>query len=72
MELRLTEAGAAALAECDARTRAWLCDRLSGLSDAELDRLAGSLRGWARCSPTIVRDVDHTLDGTLLTVTIRT
>ena len=44
IELRLTEAGAAALAECDARTRAWLRDRLSGLSDAELDGLAGSLR----------------------------
>jgi len=44
IELRLTEAGAASLAECDARTRAWLCERLSGLSDAELDRLAGALR----------------------------
>ncbi len=44
VELRLTEAGAAALAECDARTRAWLRERLSGLSDAELDGLASSLR----------------------------
>jgi DNA-binding MarR family transcriptional regulator len=43
VELRLTEAGGATLAECDARTRAWLCGRLSGLTDAELVRLAGVL-----------------------------
>jgi len=42
--LRLTEAGGATLAECDTRTRAWLCERLSGLGDAELDRLAGTLK----------------------------
>ena len=44
VELRLTEAGDATLAECDARTRAWLCERLSELDGAELDRLAGTLR----------------------------
>jgi DNA-binding MarR family transcriptional regulator len=43
VELRLTDAGAATLAECDARTRAWLCERLSGLKDLELDRLAEAL-----------------------------
>ncbi len=43
IELRLTDAGAAALADCDARTRAWLCERLSGLDEAELDRLAVAL-----------------------------
>src|ERR1035437_6237366 len=42
--LRLTEAGGATLAECDTLTRAWLCERLSGLGDAELDRLAGTLK----------------------------
>ncbi|MGD0861325.1 MAG: MarR family transcriptional regulator [Candidatus Limnocylindrales bacterium] len=44
VELRLTETGAATLAECDARTRAWLCERLSGLEEAEMDRLASTLR----------------------------
>jgi len=43
VELRLTEAGGATLAECDARTRAWLCQRMAGLDDTELDRLAGAL-----------------------------
>ena len=43
VELRLTEAGGATLAECDARTRAWLCERLSGLAGEELDRLSGAL-----------------------------
>jgi DNA-binding MarR family transcriptional regulator len=43
VELRLTDAGDAALAECDARTRAWLCERLAGLEGPELDRLAGAL-----------------------------
>ena len=44
VELRLTEAGGATLAECDARTRAWLCQRLSGLAGEELDRLSGALQ----------------------------
>lgn len=44
VELGLTEAGGAALDECDGRTRAWLCERLSGLTQAELDRLANTLR----------------------------
>jgi DNA-binding MarR family transcriptional regulator len=44
VELRLTEAGDATLEECDARTRAWLCERLAGLDEAELDRLASALR----------------------------
>jgi DNA-binding MarR family transcriptional regulator len=44
VELRLTEAGGATLAECDARTRAWLCQRLSGLGGEELDRLSGALK----------------------------
>jgi DNA-binding MarR family transcriptional regulator len=44
VELRLTEAGGATLAECDARTRAWLCQRLSGLGAEELDRLSGALK----------------------------
>jgi DNA-binding MarR family transcriptional regulator len=43
VELRLTEAGGATLAECDARTRAWLCERLSGLAGEKLDRLSGAL-----------------------------
>ena len=43
VELRLTDAGAATLEECDARTRAWLCERLSGLDTAELARLAAVL-----------------------------
>jgi DNA-binding MarR family transcriptional regulator len=48
VELRLTDAGGATLAECDSRTRAWLCERLSALGESELDRLAttlGELRG---------------------------
>jgi DNA-binding MarR family transcriptional regulator len=44
VELRLTETGGATLAECDARTRAWLCERLSGLPGEELDRLSGALQ----------------------------
>lgn len=44
VELRLTDAGAATLAECDARTRAWLCEHLEGLDGPELDRLAGALK----------------------------
>ena len=48
VQLRLTDAGATALAECDARTRAWLCKRLSGLDESELDDLAGLLRDLRR------------------------
>ena len=44
VELRVTEAGGATLEECDARTRAWLCERLSELGDAELDRLGSTLK----------------------------
>jgi len=44
VELRLTDAGDVTLAECDARTRSWLCERLSGLDETELDRLASALR----------------------------
>lgn len=43
VELRITDAGAATLAECDARTRAWLCDRLEGMSEPEMERLAAAL-----------------------------
>jgi DNA-binding MarR family transcriptional regulator len=44
IEVHLTPAGAAALAQCDARTRAWLCERLSGLDEADLERVETSLR----------------------------
>ncbi len=44
VELRITTAGSATLEECDARTRAWLCERLSGLSEADLGRLEAALR----------------------------
>jgi DNA-binding MarR family transcriptional regulator len=44
VELRLTEAGGATIAECDARTRAWLCERLSGLEPEDLERLAATLK----------------------------
>ena len=44
VELRLSDAGATALAECDAQTRAWLCECLSGLDAQRLDELLGSLR----------------------------
>jgi DNA-binding MarR family transcriptional regulator len=43
VELRLTETGSETLAECDARTRAWLCDRLEALSPSELERLEAAL-----------------------------
>jgi DNA-binding MarR family transcriptional regulator len=42
--LRLTEAGAAALAECDVQTRAWLCRALSGMDAKQLQRIQDSLR----------------------------
>jgi DNA-binding MarR family transcriptional regulator len=44
IEVHLTPAGAAALAQCDARTRSWLCERLSGLDEADLGRIQSSLR----------------------------
>jgi DNA-binding MarR family transcriptional regulator len=44
VELRLTETGTAALAECDSQTRAWLCGRLSGLDAHRLEEVLGSLR----------------------------
>jgi DNA-binding MarR family transcriptional regulator len=44
VELRLTEAGGAALAECDAGTRAWLCEALSGMDARQLARIVESLR----------------------------
>ncbi|MGA2513826.1 MAG: MarR family transcriptional regulator [Candidatus Limnocylindrales bacterium] len=44
VELRISDAGAATLGECDARTRAWLCERFAGLEQAELDRLAQALQ----------------------------
>ena len=44
VELRLTEAGSVALAECDARTRAWLCEALSGMDAQQLERMAAALR----------------------------
>jgi DNA-binding MarR family transcriptional regulator len=42
--LRITDLGAATLEECDARTRAWLCERLSGLTETDLERLDATLR----------------------------
>jgi DNA-binding MarR family transcriptional regulator len=47
IEVHLTPAGSAALAQCDARTRAWLCDRLSALGEDDLDRIESSLRELA-------------------------
>jgi DNA-binding MarR family transcriptional regulator len=44
VELRLTEAGAAALAECDTQTRAWLSSALSGMDAEQLQRIQDSLR----------------------------
>ncbi len=43
VELRLTSAGLAALAERDERTRAWLRDRLAGLEERRLARLLEAL-----------------------------
>jgi len=44
LELTLTDAGRESLAECDARTRAWLCKRLDKMSQPDLDRLTASLQ----------------------------
>jgi DNA-binding MarR family transcriptional regulator len=44
VELRVTDAGDATMGECDARTRSWLCERLSELEEPDLDRLATTLR----------------------------
>jgi DNA-binding MarR family transcriptional regulator len=43
VELRLTDAGQGALAECDARTRAWLRERLDEMTEPDLERLTASL-----------------------------
>jgi DNA-binding MarR family transcriptional regulator len=56
VELRLTDAGSAALAACDAQTREWLCERLAGLKPAELDRLAAALRLLGPLLAPAVRD----------------
>jgi DNA-binding MarR family transcriptional regulator len=44
VEMRLTVDGAAALAQVDERTRAWLCDRLEGLDPDQLEAIATALR----------------------------
>lgn len=44
IDLKLTEAGAAALDECQASTRAWLSQRLAGLDGADLERIELALR----------------------------
>jgi DNA-binding MarR family transcriptional regulator len=44
VKLRLTEAGAAALKECDDGTRAWICERLSGMDAKQLEAMAGALK----------------------------
>jgi len=44
VELHITEAGDAVLAQCDERTRAWLCERLEGLDPEQLEAIAGALR----------------------------
>jgi DNA-binding MarR family transcriptional regulator len=44
LQLRVTDAGTAALAETDEHTRAWLCRALSGLDSEELERIQVSLR----------------------------
>jgi DNA-binding MarR family transcriptional regulator len=43
VELRLTDTGRSAMAECEARTRAWLCERLKVEDEADLDRLVEAL-----------------------------
>jgi DNA-binding MarR family transcriptional regulator len=48
IELCLTDAGASTLAECDARTRAWLCERLSALDSEELAAISNALRSLRR------------------------
>ena len=48
VELRLTDSGGVALAECDARTRAWLCELLSDRDQAELARLEATLKDLRR------------------------
>ena len=44
VELHITEAGGAVLAQCDERTRAWLCDRLEGLGLEQLEAMADALK----------------------------
>jgi len=43
LQLTLTESGASAIAECDARTREWLCERLEGATPEQLERIQGAL-----------------------------
>lgn len=43
LQLTLTEAGQAALAEADARTREWLCQRLERATPEQLERLQVAL-----------------------------
>lgn len=43
VELRVTDLGGQSLSECDARTRAWLRERLENVSPADLDRLTEAL-----------------------------
>jgi DNA-binding MarR family transcriptional regulator len=43
LQLNLTEAGGAALAECDARTREWLCERFENATLEQLERLQVAL-----------------------------
>jgi DNA-binding MarR family transcriptional regulator len=43
LQLALTDSGAAALAECDLRTREWLRDRLAGASPEQLEGLRAAL-----------------------------
>jgi DNA-binding MarR family transcriptional regulator len=43
LQLKLTDTGAAALAECDARTREWLCERFEKATPEQLERLEVAL-----------------------------
>jgi DNA-binding MarR family transcriptional regulator len=44
VELRLSDAGAAALKQCDDGARAWLCARLAGMDATQLEATADALR----------------------------
>jgi DNA-binding MarR family transcriptional regulator len=43
LQLTLTESGASAIAECETRTREWLCERLEGATPEQLERIQGAL-----------------------------
>ena len=43
LQLTVTDSGAAALGECDLRTRQWLRDRLAGATPEQLERLTSAL-----------------------------